>query len=87
MIPPPNNPPALAAYRVAVYGLIPVAGLFCGPVAVALGILGWRHSRSHPGDRGLGHALTGVILGTLELLTNGIGLAFIWVGLSTLCGA
>ena len=86
MIPQPNNPKALAAYRCAIYGLIPVAGLLLGPIAVALGILGWRHFRNHPGDRGGGHAAAGVILGLLELLTNGIGLSFIAFGLASLRG-
>jgi len=79
-----NNPSALAAYRCAVYGLIPLAGLVLGPAAVALGILGWRHSRLHPDNKGLGHAATGIILGLLELLTNSVGLTFIWIGLTSM---
>jgi hypothetical protein len=80
----PNNPRALAAYRCAVYGLIPVAGLFFGPAAVALGVLGLRHPRSDSKDRSHGFAGAAVILGTLELLTNGIGLTLIWIGLSSM---
>jgi hypothetical protein len=81
--PPPNNAKALAAYRCALYGLIPVLGLLMGPLALALGILGWRHFRKVPDDRGAGHAVTGIVLGTLELLSNGIGLAFIIIGLTS----
>ena len=80
---PSSNPRAMAAYRCAVYGLIPLAGLVLGPVAVALGILGWRHYRAHPKDRGQGHAGAAVILGALELLTNSIGLTLIWIGLAS----
>jgi len=84
MNPEPNNPRALAAYRYAVYGLIPVAGLLLGPLAVAQGLAGWRYSRQHKDKRGIGHAVTAVILGLLELLTNAIGLALIWIGIETL---
>jgi hypothetical protein len=83
---PPNNHRAVAAYRCAVYGIIPVAGLLLGPVAVGLGILGWRHYRNNPDDRGGGHAAAGMILGSLELLLNGLGLSLIWVGLASLAG-
>jgi hypothetical protein len=84
VIPQLKNPSALAAYRCAVYGLIPLAGLILGPAAVTLGILGWRHFRLHPDDKGLGHAATGIILGLLELLTNCVGLTFIWIGLTSM---
>lgn len=84
MIPEPNNPRAMTAYRFAIYGLIPVAGLLLGPVAVALGLAGWRHSRRHSDSPGVGHAVTAVILGTLELLTNAVGLALIWIGIESL---
>jgi hypothetical protein len=80
----PTNPRALTAYRFAVYGLIPLAGLFLGPIAVALGVLGLRHCRAHPADKGQGHAGAAVLLGVLEVLTNTVGLTFIWIGLASL---
>ena len=84
MIPEPNNPRAMTAYRCAIYGLIPVAGLLLGPVAVAWGLAGWRHSRLNPDSHGVGHAVLAVILGLLELLTNAVGLALIWIGIESL---
>lgn len=84
MNPPPSNPRALAAYRCACYGLIPLAGLVLGPAAIAMGIRGWLHSRANPKDLGTGFASAAVILGLLELLTNGIGLTLIGIGLASL---
>jgi hypothetical protein len=81
---PPNNPRAIAAYRCALYGLIPLAGLVLGPVAVALGVLGLRHPAVDAKDRTHGFASAAVILGVLELLTNGIGLTLIGIGLASL---
>lgn len=86
VIPIPANKKALVAYRLSMYGLIPVAGLLLGPVAVAVGLLGWRHYRIFPKDRGIGHAVAAVILGSLEILTNGLGLFFIWIGLNSTAG-
>jgi hypothetical protein len=83
VIPVPANKKALVAFKLAIYGLIPVIGLLLGPLAVAIGLLGWRHYRIFPKDRGIGHAIGAVILGSLELLTNGLGLLFIWIGLNS----
>jgi len=80
----PNNPRAMTAYRCAIYGLIPVAGLLLGPAALALGLAGWRHARQTPDRQGVGQAVTAVILGALELLTNAVGLALIWIGIASL---
>jgi hypothetical protein len=80
----PNNPRAMTAYRFAIYGLIPVAGLLLGPMALALGLAGWRHARQNPDRQGVGHAVTAVILGALEVLTNAVGLALIWIGIESL---
>jgi len=80
----PNNPKAMTAFRCAIYGLIPVAGLLLGPAALALGILGWRHAKANPADRGGGHAAAAMILGLLELLSNSIGLTLIGIGLQSL---
>ncbi len=84
MNPPPTNPRAMIAYRIACYGLIPLAGLVLGPVAVGLGVRSWLHLRSNPKDLGAGFASAAVILGLLEVLTNGIGLTLIGIGLASL---
>lgn len=65
---PYKNVKALLAYYLGVFGLIPVVGLFLGPAALVLGILGLRHVRRNPQAHGTGHAITGIVLGSLELL-------------------
>jgi hypothetical protein len=80
----PRNRAAVQAYRCALYGLIPGVGLLLGGAAIVYGIVGRRRFHEDPELRGLGHAIAGIVLGTLELLSNGIGLAFIWVGLQSL---
>lgn len=84
LVPQMNNPPAKAAYRCAVYGLIPGAGLLLGPAAMFLGMLGWRHFRKAPQGLGAGHAVAAILLGSLELLSNVVGFWFIAIGLSSL---
>jgi hypothetical protein len=87
VIPKSSNTWALTAYRYAVYGLIPLAGLVFGPIAIALGILGICNHRNYPEDHGIGHARAAIILGLLELLTNGLGLTFIAIGIASLMGS
>lgn len=82
--PPLNNPRAIHAYRCAVFGLIPFAGLVLGPLALRSGILGLRHVKVHPQDKGGSHAVAGIVLGLVELLTNWLGLLFLLIGLATL---
>ena len=67
---PYKNPKALLAYYCGVFGLIPCAGLVLGPTALILGILGLRYVRANPSAKGTGHAITGIVLGSLELLAN-----------------
>jgi hypothetical protein len=67
-----------------VYGLIPVAGMFFGPAAVVLGFSGLLRQPKDPNAEGIGPARAAIILGTLELITNGVGLTFIGIGLASL---
>lgn len=83
-IPIPQNPCAVRAYRYALYGMIPVAGLFFGVPALVLGIRGYIRAKADPEFKGIGHATAGIVLGTLEILTNGVGLTFIGIGLTSL---
>jgi hypothetical protein len=80
---PYKNPLALIAYYVGVFAFIPCVGLLLGPAALVLGILGIRYRNKHPTAGGLGHAITGVVLGSLTTLGNwgvaaavGVALAF-----------
>jgi hypothetical protein len=64
---PYHNPKSLAAYYCGVFGLIPIIGNILGPIALILGIQGIRFARKHDAG-GLGHAITGVILGSFATL-------------------
>jgi hypothetical protein len=73
---PYKNGKALAAYYCGVFSLIPCAGLLLGPIALILGILGFFYVRAHPQAKGTGHALAGIILGSLTTLGNAVGTLF-----------
>ena len=65
---PYKNPKALIAYYLGVFSLIPCLGLGLGPAALILGIMGLRIVRKHPTAKGTGHAIAGIVLGSLVLL-------------------
>jgi hypothetical protein len=77
----PKNRKAVLAYRCAMFGLIPGLGLLLGGVAVGMGFFGYRHALAAPSDRGLGHAVAAMILGSLELVSHVVGFTLIWIGL------
>jgi hypothetical protein len=79
---PYRNPQALIAYYCGVFALIPCAGLLLGPVAIVLGMLGLNYKKKHPTAGGAGHAITGIVLGTLTVL--GHLAVFLLVGLGAL---
>jgi hypothetical protein len=67
---PYKNLRALIGYYCAIFGLVPIAGLVLGPVALLFGIAGVNYAQAHPEDRGLYHALFAVILGTAEFTAH-----------------
>ena len=73
---PWRNRPAVYSYLTSLYGLIPLAGLVLGPVAILLGIVGWLRYRRQPDVRGSNFAGAGIVLGSIDLLFN---LAGIWL--------
>lgn len=78
---PYKNPKALAAYYCGVFGLISCflfLGIF-GIVPIVLGFLGLKHARQYPEAKGQAHAITGIVLGFLELLTFLAGVGYIIV--------
>ena len=79
-----QNPPALFAYRCAMYGLIPVAGLFLGGAAFGLGLIGICRAKADPEAKGIGHAATGILLGGLEFASNLAGAIFLWIGITSM---
>jgi hypothetical protein len=62
---PYKNVPALWAYYVAIFALIPCLGIPLGVVAIVLGIQGLKHAQLRPTDKGAAHAWTGIILGAI----------------------
>ena len=67
---PYKNPLGLFAYYTGVFSFIPCAGLALGPTALILGIMGVRYRNKHPTAGGLGHAISGIVMGTLTTLAN-----------------
>ncbi|MEX1098388.1 MAG: hypothetical protein WED34_20250 [Planctomycetales bacterium] len=65
---PYKNAPALLAYYLAVFSLIPVIGLFLGLPAIVLGVLGLQKRNREPIVKGAAHAWVGIILGGLTTL-------------------
>jgi hypothetical protein len=65
---PLKNLPALWAYYLGVFSLIPCFGVFLGIAAIVLGFMGTAHARKHPEARGAIHAWAGILLGLLVLL-------------------
>lgn len=60
---PYKNAPALAAYYLGVFSVIPVLGLFLGLAALVLGIMGLRKASRQPEVKGKVHAWIGIIVG------------------------
>ena len=71
---PYKNAPALISYYIGVLGLIAcfLGGLsiFTGAAAIGLGIMGMMRASKNPEAHGRGHAITGMILGAVQLLSG-----------------
>jgi predicted Zn finger-like uncharacterized protein len=67
---PYRNGRALAAYYCGVFSFIPCVGLILGPIALVLGILGLRFVKAHPTAKGTGHAIAGIVCGSITTLGN-----------------
>ncbi len=84
---PFRNGMALAAYYCGVFGIISCflfgVGGFFGIVPVILGIVGFMRARSDPEARGTAHALTGIVLGLLEVLVGCGTIGFIIFSVAT----
>jgi Domain of unknown function (DUF4190) len=78
---PYKNPKALIAYYCGVFGLIPILGFFIAVAAVVLGIMGLRYVKAHPTAKGTGHAIVGIVLGSLSLLAHFSCIGFVVFGI------
>lgn len=81
---PYKNAKALIAYYLGVFSFIPCVGHLLGPAALILGILGLRYAKAHPTAKGMGHAIAGIIMGTLTTLGYwGLTIAAVAMGFLT----
>jgi hypothetical protein len=81
---PYKNGKALAAYYCGVFGLISCVlglGIF-GIVPIILGFMGLSYAKKHPEAKGGGHAITGIILGFIQVLTFLTLIGFIVAGVA-----
>jgi hypothetical protein len=78
---PYHNPMGLIAYYMGVFSLIPVVGLLLGPAGLILGIFGLRYRKKHPEAGGMGHAIAGIVLGSLTTFLNWGVVIFVVIGL------
>jgi hypothetical protein len=62
---PYKNMPALISYYLGIFSILPCVGAIMGPIAIFLGIKGLKLANQHPEARGKGHAITGIICGSL----------------------
>ncbi len=60
---PYKNAPALLAYYLGVFSLIPCFGLLLAIPALILGIIGLRKRKANPLIKGTAHAWVGIIMG------------------------
>lgn len=76
---PTRNPAALTAYYLGVFSLIPILGLVVGIPAMILGFLGVKAAMRQPQREGKGHAIAGLVLGSISsLLWGGVVLLFVF---------
>jgi hypothetical protein len=68
---PYKNPPALAAYYLGLFSLLPCIGLLLAVPALILGIIGLQKRKQNPAVKGSVHAWIGVIMGGLFTLIWG----------------
>ena len=67
---PYKNPPALVAYYLGVFSVIPVIGFIFAVAAVWLGIVGLRRRKLQPVIRGTVHAWFGIIAGLISIAVH-----------------
>lgn len=76
-----HAPLAARAYTWSIYSMIPGVGLLLGPLAVFLGYLALRRSRTLEGFRCKALCVSAMLLGSLVALTQWGGLALMIRGL------
>ncbi len=64
---PTKNMPSLLSYYFGVFGLIPILGMPLTIAAIILGFVGLKHYKKNPTPGAKGHAITGLVLGFVQL--------------------
>lgn len=65
---PYKNVPALLSYYFGVFGLIPFLGIPLSIAALVLGVMGLSNNKLRPETKGKAHAITGIVLGSIEMV-------------------
>ena len=71
---PVRNSAALIGYYMSVASLIPLVGLFLGPVAIVFGVKGLHAVKATPLVKGTVHAWVAIIMGSIVTLVNLAGI-------------
>lgn len=77
---PYKNTPALVAYYLGIFSLIPCLGMPLGIAAVVSGIIGLRAYKRQPVIKGATHAWIGIVLGFITSAVWGLALALMTIG-------
>lgn len=80
---PTRNQPALLGYYYAIFGLLPVIGIFLAPAAIAYGIIGLDRGNRLPRNIGYGHSLFATVAGIIGAIINygiavAVGMLLLW---------
>jgi hypothetical protein len=75
---PSKNGPALGAYYLGIFSLLPLLGIPLAIAALILGFKGLRKAREHPEVKGKIHAWVGIIGGAFGLLISFGMIALLW---------
>ena len=77
---PYKNGPALAAYYLGIFSLLPCIGLVLAIPAFILGIMGLKKRKENPAVKGSVHAWIGIIMGGIFTLVWGGAIVLMFVG-------
>ena len=69
---PYKNLPALFAYYLGLFSLLPCLGLFLAIPALVLGIMGLKKRKQNPAVKGSVHAWIGIVMGGMFTLVWGV---------------
>ena len=75
---PYKNGPALAAYYLGIFSLLPCGGLLLAIPALIFGIIGLKRRRENPAVKGSVHAWIGIIMGGIfTIIWGGLTIYFV----------